>query len=125
MTVGTRKQRDAARRNTRGRFEQWAKNPSCEANTISAVRNVRMADVARAEGINPSFGQSPFAIARGDQFERSLFYRDGELILQALVEKQVLPLGATGLLDLRLRMNGGTKVAALDDALGQTRDFLI
>lgn len=106
------------------RFEQWAKNPTCEANTISAVRNVRMADVAVAEGVTPSFGQSPFAIARGDQFERSLFYRDGELILESLIEKEVLPAGADGLLDLRLRMNGGTRIAALDDALDQTRSFL-
>ena len=31
-------------RDTRRRFEQWASNPQCEANTISAVQNVRMSD---------------------------------------------------------------------------------
>jgi hypothetical protein len=37
------KDRDAARRNTRMRFEQWvAHNPACAANTLSAVHNVRM-----------------------------------------------------------------------------------
>jgi hypothetical protein len=66
---------DAARRNTRMRFEQWAQNPLCQANTVSAVYAVRMSEVAVAEGYRPTFGQSPFAIARGDQFERSLFYR--------------------------------------------------
>jgi hypothetical protein len=107
------------------RFEQWAKNPSCEANMIAAVRNVRMADVATAEGVAPSFGQSPFAIARGDQFERSLFYRDAEVLLEALIEKEVLPLGASGLVDFRLRMNGGTRISSLDAALEETREFLM
>ena len=83
-----------------------------------------MADVALCEGVKPSFGQSPFAIARGDQFERSLFYREGELIFESLIEKQVLPVGASGLLDLRLRMNGGTRISALDDALDETQRFL-
>lgn len=124
MPSANRKQHEAARRNTRMRFEQWAKNPACEANTISAVRNVRMVDVAKAEGITPSFGQSPFAIARGDQFERSLFYREGELILEGLIEKEVLPKASTGLLDLRLRMNGGTRVSTLDAALAESRSLL-
>lgn len=124
MTPPSSREREAARRNTRLRFEQWAKNPSCEANTISAVRNVRMADVATAEGVVPSFGQSPFAIARGDQFERSLFHRDGEVLLESLIEKEVLPAGATGFIDFRLRANGGTRLSALDDALDQTREFL-
>ena len=35
--------REEARRNTRGRFEQWAKNPTCDANTSSAVHNIRLA----------------------------------------------------------------------------------
>lgn len=99
-------QRDKARQNTRMRFEQWAQNPTCKANTISAVRNVKMADVAKAEGLTPTFGQSPFALARGDQFERSLFYRDAAGLIEVLIEKEVLPSGATGFLDLRLKMNG-------------------
>lgn len=106
------------------RFEQWAKNPTCEANTISAVRNVRMSDVAVAEGITPTFGQSPFAIARGDQFERSLFYREGELILDSLIQQDVLPAASTGLIDLRIKMNGGTRISTLDDSLEATRAFL-
>ena len=88
---------EAARRNTRARFEQWARNPSCPANTVSAVHNIRMADVAKAIGIKPSFGQSPFAIARVETFERSLFWNDGERIRDALVDKGVLPPDATGL----------------------------
>ena len=48
------KEPDAARRNTRMRFEQWAKNPACQANTVSAVRNVRMSVV----------GGLPAALAR-------------------------------------------------------------
>lgn len=124
MADVTNSEREAARRNTRMRFEQWAKNPVCEANTVSAVRNVRMSDVALAEGITPSFGQSPFAIARGDQFERSLFYREGQLILESLIEKEVVPEGSSGLVDFRLKMNGGTRIKALDEALRETRTFL-
>ena len=124
VVEATAKQREAARRNTRMRFEQWAKNPTCEANTISAVRNVKMSDVALSEGIKPSFGQSPFAIARGDQFERSLFYRDGVPILDALIEKEVLPPSATGFLDLRIKMNGGTRVSTLDAAIDETKELL-
>lgn len=39
--------REEARRNTRGRFEQWAKNPKCDANVISAVHNIRMDKAVR------------------------------------------------------------------------------
>ena len=42
--------RQEARRNTRGRFEQWAKNPTCDANTLSAVHNVRLDKAAKAVG---------------------------------------------------------------------------
>ena len=67
--------REEARRNTRGRFEQWAKNPTCEANTISAVHNIRLDKAAEAvPGLSVSFGQSPFALARGNSFEAGLFY---------------------------------------------------
>ena len=66
--------RQEARRNTRARFEQWAKNPTCEANTLSAVHNVRLDKAAEALGIDATFGQSPFAIARGNRFEAGLFF---------------------------------------------------
>jgi hypothetical protein len=116
--------RDAARRNTRMRFEQWVKNPACEANTVSAVHNVRMADVARAIGLRPSFGQSPFAIARGREFERQLLAKDGERLHKELIRAAVLPPDASGFLDIRLRMNGGPRVVTLDQALAETRSFL-
>lgn len=124
MATTEKKRREAARRNTRMRFEQWAKNPLCQANTVSAVRNVRMAQVAQAEGLAPTFGQSPFAIARGDQFERSLFYADARALLDALIEREVLPPGSEGLADFRLRMNGGRYITDLDSAIVETSDFL-
>src|SRR3954469_22019043 len=74
--IGMAKDRDAARRNTRMRFEQWAHNPACAANTLSAVHNVRMDKVAVALGLPVTFGQSPFALARGNQFEAALL-KDG------------------------------------------------
>lgn len=116
--------RQEARRNTRGRFEQWAKNPTCEANTLSAVHNVRLDAAARAVGLAATFGQSPFAIARGNTFEAGLFYDDAARLRTALERKGCLPAGSTGLLDLRLRMNGGRKVGSVDQALRLTRDWL-
>ena len=117
-------EREVANRRTRMRFEQWAKNAACEANTISAVRNVRMADVARAEGLEPSFGQSEFALGRGNQFENSLFDNGGERILHSLVAKEVLLEDASGLVDFRLRANGGPRLTSLDTAIEETSNFL-
>jgi excisionase family DNA binding protein len=54
--------REEARRNTRGRFDAWATSSTRHANTLSAVQFARLDVVARAAG-QPSFGQSPFAIA--------------------------------------------------------------
>ncbi len=48
-------------------------DPKCEANTLSAVHNIRLDKAATAVGIKASFGQSPFAIARGNTFEWGLF----------------------------------------------------
>ena len=40
------RKRPDQRRDTRLRFEQWAKNPVCQANTMSAVHNIKMHKVA-------------------------------------------------------------------------------
>lgn len=116
--------RQEARRNTRARFEQWAKNPTCEANTLSAVHNVRLDHAAKATGLVPSFGQSPFAIARGDRFEAGLFFDHAEKLRAALERKGVLPEESTGMLDLRLKMNRGTRIASVDEALAETAAWL-
>jgi hypothetical protein len=116
--------RQEARRNTRGRFEQWAKNPTCSANTLSAVHNVRLDAAARAVGLAPSFGQSPFAIARGNRFEAGLFLEDAARLRAALERKKCLPDGSTGFLDLRLRINSGTNVKSVDEALEATEAWL-
>lgn len=111
------------RRDTRLRFEQWARNPRCHANTLSAVHGISMAEVAESEGIKPTMGQSPFALARGLNFERSLFRNLGERIRQALIDADVLPDDAEGLADFRLRGNGG-KLSSLDSALNKTAALL-
>jgi len=107
MASAPTKRTRSGRHDTRRRFEQWAKNPDCEANTIAAVGGVDMATVANAEGLEKTMGQSPFALARGTTFERSLFANDAARLIEALIEKNVLRLGSSGLLDLRLRLNGG------------------
>jgi hypothetical protein len=83
-----------------------------------------MVDVAKAEGITPTFGQSPFALARGDNFERFLFYDSGAVLVKELIEKEVLPPRASGLADFRLKMNGGKQVSSLDQALEGTQALL-
>ena len=111
------------KRDTRRRFEQWAHNPNCEANTISAVHGIAMADVAKAEGLKPSMGQSPFAIARGQGFERGLFKLDAKELRAALETGGVLPQGSRGFLDLRMKNIGGP-MRDLDEARLHTLDFL-
>ncbi len=113
----------ATRKNTRLRFEQWVKNPTCEANVVSAVAGVRMDKVAISEGIKPTFGRSPFAIARGNRFERALLDKQADSLIEALCREDALPSGASGLADLRIRMNGGS-LKSLEIALGKTRELL-
>jgi len=110
-------------RDTRRRFEQWAKNPQCQANSISAVHNIPMGDVVKAEGGQSKMGQSPFAIARGQAFERSLFRNDGGSLLEALKASGVVPSSAEGLADFRLRLHGG-RCHSLNEALTKTADLL-
>jgi hypothetical protein len=106
------------------RFEQWAQNPTCEANAISAVHNVRMWKVAHSVGLERTFGQSPFAIARGRDFENSLFANGAARLIEELIAASVLPAGADGFSDLRLRMNGGPRVPSLDVAIAETRQLI-
>jgi hypothetical protein len=108
---------------TRRRFEQWVHNPLCQANTVSAVHGVRMSDVVKFEGGEPTMGQSPFALARGLQFERILFAREATSLIEALTKAGVLPRGASGLADFRLRLNGG-RSRTLDDARRATTELL-
>lgn len=82
-----------------------------------------MAEVAKRDGTTPTMGQSPFAIARGLAFERSLYRSGGRAMFQALREAGVVPEIATGFEDLRLRMNGG-RLRRLDEALAATADLL-
>jgi hypothetical protein len=60
-------------------------------------------------------GQSPFAIARGELFEKALFRDDALRLRRALVESKILPANAQGFVDLRLSRNGGPS-KTLDDA---------
>ena len=111
------------RRDTRARFEQWAKNPACGANAASAVLGVPMRDVALLEGALTPFGQSPFAIARGLNFERTLLREGAARLLEALREAKVLPTSAEGLVDLRTRSSGGP-CRGLEESLARTHEHL-
>jgi hypothetical protein len=115
---------DELHRDTRRRFEQWAKNPLCEANQVSAVHGVPMVEVARAEGLKPSMGQSPFAITRGRTFEKRLFEEDARALREALQEEELLPVDApVEFVDLRLRQVGGP-CRDLDTARARTTELL-
>lgn len=111
------------RRDTRFRFEQWAKNQKCEANLISAVHGISMAEVARAEGLPPSMGQSPFALARGQMFEARLFRNSAERLIPELARHELLPGPKAEFRDFRLRMSGGS-FRTLDEARAATDTML-
>lgn len=110
-------------RDTRRRFEQWAKNPLCEANTLSAVHGVPMPEVARREGLETRMGQSPFALARGQNFERRIFRSGGARLGAELQSHEMLPGGDFEFVDLRLRATGGP-MADLDRAQQATLELL-
>lgn len=113
-----------ATRETRRRFEQWARNPECHANVVSAVHNVKMGAVARRENpAAPREGQSVFALARGRTFEDGLVRDGGARLLEALVGSDVLTDESTDFVDHRTTANGG-ELADLDTAIQHGRDFL-
>jgi hypothetical protein len=95
------------RRDVRRRLEQYASNPECEANVLAAVHDIPMDKVAVSLGLAPKFGQSRFAIRRGQNFERSLFEEEALRLRKALVDQKVLPANASGFVDLRTHKNGG------------------
>ena len=111
------------RRDTRLRFEQWAKNPKCEANVLSAVHGVSMAKIAKDEGLEPTMGQSPFALARGQRFEALLFRNGAERLIPELALHEVLPKPEAEFRDFRLRLNGGPH-RTLDEAKAATSALL-
>ena len=115
--------KEPANGDTRRRFEQWVQNPECQANTISAVHGIEMRAVATYEGGTPTMGQSPFALARGQQFERILFARQAKALIAELIKQGVLPAGSSGFADYRLRRHGG-RAKTLDAAQGLTADAL-
>lgn len=118
--------RQSANRDTRRRFEQWASNPQCGANTVSAVHNVRMVDVAKKIGLKGTFGASPFALGNGEQFERNLLAKNAERLIPELRHAGLITGQQANLLDLRIKMNGGTNPALtdLDRAVDDSLDFL-
>jgi hypothetical protein len=82
-----------------------------------------MVDVATREGLKPNMGQSPFALQRGQRFERQLFRSDAELLRVELETAGVLPKGSKGFADFRMRHLGGT-CRTLDEARERTIDLL-
>jgi hypothetical protein len=67
-------------------------------------------------------GQSPFALARGQTFEKGLFRNVAQKLREGLIKARVLPDGARGFADFRLRANGG-RVRSLDEALQGTGEI--
>lgn len=116
--------RERARRETRRRFEQWARNPECHANVISAVHNVKMGAAARRENPDaPRDGQSVFALQRGLVFEESLVRDNGAILLDTLSRAGVLGEDGSAFLDHRIAVNGGS-LADLEAAIEASNDLL-
>ena len=109
--------------NTRVRFEQWAKNPQCAANTVSAVLNVPMGMVAQKVDLPNRKSVSPFAVVRGDLFERDLLADDAEKLRSGLIKKGALFERSHGFRDFRLTKNKGTQ-NSLQAALDESAKFL-
>lgn len=107
----------------RQRFEQWSANPRCEANVLSAVSNVRMDRVAERQGIPPSMGQSPFAIAAGNTFEFTIFRDRAKRLREQLVKEGLLKERDEEFKDFRTRDKGGP-MANPDAAETATMEFL-
>lgn len=123
MTESAHK-RERARRETRRRFEQWANNPDCHANVVSAVHNVKMSAVARRENPDVAMsGQSVFALERGNNFEAGLMENGAERLLVALERASVIASGRASFLDHRTVANGGG-IASLDEAVAAGHRFL-
>lgn len=96
------------RGDVRRRMEQLVSNPDCQANVLSAVHGVSMSKVAESLGLEPKFGQSPFAISRGQQFEAGLFASSADRLLRELREQGGLPAsGPVTFLDTRIKQNRG------------------
>lgn len=113
-----------ASQETRRRFEQWANNPECHSNVVSAVYNVKMGAAARREDPNaPRAGQSPFALAMGRIFEANLIDNDAALLLDSLKRASVISAKSADFADHRWKSNGG-KLADLDAAVAEGRSFL-
>ena len=116
--------RERARRETRRRFEQWARNPECHSNVTSAVHNVKMGAAARRENPNaPRDAQSVFALERGNAFEASLINNNAPILLEALRGAEVISLTSNDFADHRTTSNGGP-LASLDDATKAGHAFL-
>ena len=116
--------RERARRETRRRFEQWARNPECHSNVISAVHNIKMGAAARREDKNaPRDGQSVFALQRGLVFEESLVRNNGGVLLEALGRAGVLPDLEGEFADHRIAVNGG-QLTDLEAAIAASNDLL-
>lgn len=122
--VESASKRDRARRETRRRFEQWARNPECHSNVVSAVHNVKMGAAARRENpAAPREGQSVYALERGVTFEGALVADGAQRLLKALRDSNVLSQQSTDFADHRTTSNGGS-VPNLDTAVQQGHDFL-
>ena len=117
--------RERARRETRRRFEQWARNPECHSNIVSAVHNVKMGAAARKENPNiPREGQSIFALLRGRTFESRLIKEDAAVLLESLQRSEVIASTSTDFEDHRIKLNDGP-LDGLDEAIETGTKFLV
>jgi hypothetical protein len=111
-------------RDVRRRLERVAANPACAANRLAVVHDLPMERAAREIfHLEPSVGQSPFAIARGVIFERALFADGARVFLEELKRSSALPESAAGFADLRLQPGGGP-MRDLDTAAARFVDLL-
>lgn len=123
-TLNAGSKRERARRETRRRFEQWARNPECHSNIVSAVHNVKMGVAARKENPNlPREGQSIFALLRGRTFESQLIKEDAAVLIESLQRSEVIAPASGDFADHRIKLNDGP-LSGLDEAIATGTKFL-
>jgi hypothetical protein len=111
--------------NTRVRFEQWAKNPTCDANTVSAVLNVPLGKVAEKLGFEDKKMLPPFAIIRGLVFEKYLFEDDAARLRKSMIHQKMIEAGKDiEFVDLRHQGNLQGKTKSAERSLELSRDLL-
>jgi hypothetical protein len=100
-----------------------ADNPACHARRLLDAAGIDKTSLAKTVGKAPPAEQSPFAIVRGNRFEKDV-KADGYRVIVDLLRENGFPVGSVHYRDLRLELpiRPGMAKAARDKVLGDRAD---